>query len=286
MHSTSTKTALTQASLLLQRANSLLVLTGAGISVPSGIKPYRGPGGLYTSQPELQHIMTGANWQRNPESVWQAINQKRLAYQDASPNLAHKILAKWELDGRFSRFHLATQNIDGLHLKAGSLHCNQIHGNLWEMARPRLSPVAEGLAIDWMHGSDSPQRREALLKWSHTADAEIWRDDTIPFKKIPPYDDPRVRPNVVLFDEPYGSRLLATLDFIEHGCDLMLVIGCSGGVSIVDQLVDTLLKMRPSCNFIFINPSDHPDELLKACRLPMDAVEALATLDQILPPIS
>ena len=120
MQSSSSSIAITRTRLLLSRAKSVLVITGAGISVPSGIRPYRGKGGVYDTNPELQEIMTGPNLEKNPNTVWEELNRRRIAYKDATPNKAHEILAKWEHQNRFGRFHLATQNIDDLHPKAGT----------------------------------------------------------------------------------------------------------------------------------------------------------------------
>lgn len=107
-------------SAILTRAQRLLVLTGAGIAEESGIPTYRGPGGEYSVNPALPLTLSAETFSRNRDEVWKRIDEMRAKALAAEPNQVHRILAKWEREKRFAEFLIATQNIDGLHQKAGS----------------------------------------------------------------------------------------------------------------------------------------------------------------------
>ena len=115
-----------EAAEALKSRGKLIAFTGAGISVESGIPPFRGEGGIWTKYDpedlELDHFL------REPERCWRTI---RAVFYDftskAQPNDAHRILAKWEAEGRLK--FLVTQNIDGLHAAAGSKAIAEFHGS-------------------------------------------------------------------------------------------------------------------------------------------------------------
>ncbi|MDD5190532.1 MAG: NAD-dependent deacylase [Dehalococcoidales bacterium] len=122
-----------QAAKLILNSAYVLCLTGAGISVESGIRPFRGPGGLWTEFGEPP--MDG--YQRllqNPKKHWEEIARRGSrdsefvrALGEAKPNPAHLALAELEQLGILK--YLITQNIDNLHLADGSYHVAEIHGN-------------------------------------------------------------------------------------------------------------------------------------------------------------
>ena len=105
----------------------IVFLTGAGISVASGIPPFRGPGGFWNDQ-EIERCATAEALARDPEVVWRAFAPLREAAQKARPNAAHRVLA--EVEARHAGVHLLTQNVDGLHLAAGSRNVVELHGNI------------------------------------------------------------------------------------------------------------------------------------------------------------
>jgi NAD-dependent deacetylase len=112
---------------------AIVGLSGAGISVESGIRPFRGPGGLWTERGEPP--MDGyQRFMRDPKGHWEEIMQRRSGNADfartigeAKPNAAHIALAEMEKLGVLK--YLITQNIDNLHLAAGSKKVAEIHGN-------------------------------------------------------------------------------------------------------------------------------------------------------------
>ena len=118
--------AVQQAALALRDCKRLIAFTGAGISVESGIPPFRGEGGVWN------HYDSGAlelgRFRRDPAWAWPTI---RAVFYDftarAEPNDAHRILARWEAEGRLA--FLVTQNIDGLHSAAGSKALAEFHGS-------------------------------------------------------------------------------------------------------------------------------------------------------------
>jgi len=110
---------------LLQRANNVVVLTGAGISTESGIKDFRSQTGIYKLAPE--YILSLNYFYAHPEDFYQ-FAVENLYHPDAVPNKGHQILAKWEKEGKVKQ--IITQNIDGLHQKAGSQNVIEFHGTI------------------------------------------------------------------------------------------------------------------------------------------------------------
>ncbi|MDQ7800954.1 MAG: NAD-dependent deacylase [Armatimonadota bacterium] len=112
----------------IERAHRVAVLTGAGISAASGIPTFRGPGGLWEGvRPE--ELATPEAYARDPQRVWSWYAWRyRLAYQ-ARPNRAHELLVQLERD-KGDGFLLVTQNVDGLHARAGSQRLVELHGSL------------------------------------------------------------------------------------------------------------------------------------------------------------
>jgi len=139
--------------------------------------------------------------------VWAFIDELRVHTAAAKPNAAHQILAQWEQEGRFDRFMIATQNIDGLHQKAGSQRVSELHGSIWQMAEPRSGDYAEDEGFsDDMQDFLSGDNREALLrKWSVENQCEVWTNLDVPFKQIPPHADTNIRPTSCYTTSPMGT---------------------------------------------------------------------------------
>jgi NAD-dependent deacetylase len=110
---------------LIKNAKNIVVLTGAGISTESGIKDFRSQTGIYQMAPE--YILSLDNFYHNPAGFYQFAIEN-LYHPEARPNQGHEILAKWEADGKVSQ--IITQNIDGLHQKAGSKQVIEFHGTM------------------------------------------------------------------------------------------------------------------------------------------------------------
>lgn len=113
----------------VEESGSIVFFGGAGVSTESGIPDFRGTGGLYHQQyaypPET--ILSHSFFERNPEEFFRFYRDKML-FLDAQPNAAHRKLAEWEAAGKLQA--VITQNIDGLHQKAGSRRVLELHGSV------------------------------------------------------------------------------------------------------------------------------------------------------------
>jgi NAD-dependent SIR2 family protein deacetylase len=244
-----------QCATLLRKAKRLLVITGAGISAESGMPTYRGPGGLYEKEPEIQSVLSAEGLANEPHKLWKHINELRVRAAEAQPNPAHRILAQWEQGCRFARFLIATQNIDGLHQKAGSDRVSELHGSIWQMASPRTVDYTEDdqFSRDAQDLLASRNREPILRRWSQDNNQTVWENREVPFDSIPPCRSPEIRPNVLFFNESYGNRLIWVQDFIQRSPNVVLVIGCSGGVSVLERLLRLCLDANPGCTIVNIN---------------------------------
>lgn len=186
----------------LRAAPHILVLTGAGISAESGIPTFRGPGGLWKNyRPE--QLATPEAFARDPKLVWEWYAWRRSLVAAAEPNAGHLALAK--LEQRSSALLLVTQNVDGLHRRAGSHRVVELHGDLWTTRCVQC-------------GSES---READLG------------------ELPPRClkcGGLLRPGVVWFGEPLPSEAVTTAFAAASKADVVLVVGTSGVVYPAAQL--------------------------------------------------
>jgi NAD-dependent deacetylase len=110
---------------LIAESKDIVVLTGAGISTESGIRDFRSKTGVYQLAPE--YILSLDYFFRHPKEFYQFAIEN-LHHPDAVPNSGHEILARWEEAGKVN--HIITQNIDGLHQKAGSKNVIEFHGTM------------------------------------------------------------------------------------------------------------------------------------------------------------
>lgn len=114
----------------LTRAERVTVLTGAGISAESGVPTFRGADGMWKNH-RATELATPQAFARDPELVWAFYNWRRNLISKVTFNAAHKALV--ELERQVPHFTLITQNVDGLHLLAGSRNLLELHGNLWKV---------------------------------------------------------------------------------------------------------------------------------------------------------
>jgi NAD-dependent deacetylase len=131
-------------------ARRVVVLTGAGISTDSGIQDFRGPNGLWTRNPSAQAMFDIRTYLRDPEVRRQAwANRRANPAWTAEPNAGHHALAEPQARGRVRR--LLTQNIDGLHQRAGAIDVLELHGTMWQVVCMSCGgrwPTTEVLARD------------------------------------------------------------------------------------------------------------------------------------------
>lgn len=185
------------AGALFSKASFRVALTGAGISVNSGIADFRSPGGLW-SRFSPEEYATIDVFQRNPEKAWELYRELGKGLVGKKPNRGHKALA--ELERRSLLETIITQNVDNLHQHAGNTNVIEIHGD-----HQHLQCLECGNLLE--------------VTQEHYDMPEIPRCALCEF----PY-----KPNVVLFGEPI--RHLDAIDEIIHRTDLLLVIGTSAQV--------------------------------------------------------
>ena len=117
---------------LWRDSSRVVVLTGAGVSTDSGISDFRGPNGLWTRNPAAQAMFDIDTYMRDPEVRRQAwANRRQNPAWTAEPNRGHHALAALQRTGHLAT--LMTQNIDGLHQRAGSRDVLELHGTIWEV---------------------------------------------------------------------------------------------------------------------------------------------------------
>src|SRR5687767_15266801 len=112
----------------LRAARTVVVVTGAGVSAASGIPTFRGDDGLWRSF-RAEDLATPEAFARDPKLVWEWYDWRRGIVAAAEPNPGHRALV--ELEARATAFTLITQNVDGLHARAGSRAVVRLHGDLW-----------------------------------------------------------------------------------------------------------------------------------------------------------
>lgn len=113
----------------MNRKKELVVLTGAGMSVESGLSTFRGGGGLWDNH-KVEDVATPEAWKRNPELVLNFYNLRRKELLAVKPNAGHLALA--ELEKEYD-VKIITQNVDNLHEKAGSTNVLHLHGELMKV---------------------------------------------------------------------------------------------------------------------------------------------------------
>jgi NAD-dependent deacetylase len=117
-----------QAIALLEKSESLFVLTGAGVSAESGVPTFRGEDGLWRNY-SAQELATPQAFHENPNLVWEWYHWRQGLILKAEPNPAHHALVR--LEGIFKDFLMLTQNVDNMHFRAGSKKVLELHGNIF-----------------------------------------------------------------------------------------------------------------------------------------------------------
>jgi NAD-dependent deacetylase len=204
---------------LLCSAEQVLALTGAGISVESGIPAFRGAQGLWEKYDPMEFASIEA-FLDNPARVWAMLLELDELVRQARPNPAHQALARLERLGRLQM--VVTQNIDGLHQEAGSQRVVEFHG--------------------------SGRRLRCLSCHRLVGRGELMWD------ALPPRCGCGgiIKPDVVFFGEPIPERAAMTAMAMAHACQVMLVVGTSAVVAPASHL--PLLAKSAGATVVEINP--------------------------------
>jgi NAD-dependent deacetylase len=187
-----------EAARLLAEHRNAVVLTGAGISVESGIPSFRGAQGMWAKYDPMEYATLHA-FMKSPRKVWEMLSEMLSVCGDAAPNPAHAGLSSLEKTG-FVRA-VITQNVDGLHQAAGSRRVIEYHGNMEELI--------------------------CVYCWKRYPTRERWTPGTAPLCDCGEI----LKPNVVLFGEPIPWLAQEQAEEEARTCGVLLVVGTSAQVS-------------------------------------------------------
>jgi NAD-dependent deacetylase len=235
---------------LIAGAESVVALTGAGISVPSGIPDFRSPGtGLWerVDPMEVAHIDA---FERDPERFWSFYAQRFDVLAHKQPNDAHRALAGLERAGLLQA--VVTQNVDQLHRKAGTRELVEVHGSI--------------AGCVCLHCGAQVSREQAQSR--------IAADPA----GVPRCDDcgAPLKPQVVLFGEPLPERALTRAQELCARADVLLCIGSSLEVYPVAALPELTLARGGALAIVTKGPT--PFDGVAGVRLDGDVVEELQAL--------
>ena len=231
---------------LLRSARSAVVLTGAGISVPSGIPDFRTPGtGLWenVNPMEVAHIDA---WRRDPDRFWSFYSQRFASLRDKTPNPAHEAVAELERRGLIRG--VITQNIDRLHRVAGTERLIEVHGSIeYSVCMECGGKVALDKVVDQLTGADGAPECLACIS--------------------------PLKPDVVLFGEMLPERALSEAQALAADADLMLCIGSSLEVYPVAGLPSVTLGHGGRLALVTQGPTPYDSDV--EVKLGGDVVEEL-----------
>jgi NAD-dependent deacetylase len=208
---------------LLKRSKKILVSTGAGISAESGAPTFRGSQGLWDRY-KPEELATPEAFQRDPKKVWEWYDWRRQNYRTIDPNPGHFALA--QMESRFPQLRLFTQNVDGLHQRAGHQNVYELHGNIWN-----ARCISEN----------------TVQQFTET-----------PIPRLPPFCKcgSLLRPDVVWFGEPIPVEILELAFQTAARSDVFFSVGTSGTVQPAASLA--FIAKENGAIVVEINPEQTP----------------------------
>lgn len=210
----------------IEDAKKVCVLTGAGISAESGVPTFRGGGNsaVWKGMP-FDQISSARMVRENLAEVWEWFDYRRGVLQNCQPNAAHFTLAEWQ--NKFEDFTLVTQNIDGLHTRAGSEDLLELHGNINRSYCTKCEKRFQ------MNAGEVPHKPENCDECGA-----------------------KVRPDVVLFGEILPMEIFRKAEQKSRECDLFFIIGTSALVYPAAGLAE--IAKHSGAKLIEINPEETP----------------------------
>jgi NAD-dependent deacetylase len=228
----------------LRSARAAVALTGAGVSAESGVPTFRDAQSGLWSEFKPEELATPEAFLRNPKLVWDWYAWRREKVKAVQPNAGHYVLA--ELERRIPDFTLVTQNVDGLHQRAGNRNVIELHGNI-----TRVKCFDEGtVTADWRDTGESPPRCPKCGSY--------------------------LRPDVVWFNESLPEDAFQTAEAKTRGCDIFLSIGTSSVVYPAAMLPEIALGSHATV--VEINPEETPFTTLATFSLRGKSGEILPEL--------
>jgi len=261
----------------IRAGSRITVMTGAGVSAASGIPTFRaggseqlwspdddssyrrpaagvayGRGSAFGGRLRPEQLATAEAFARDPRLVWEWYAWRRELVAKAQPNRAHEVLAAWSR--RYEGFALITQNVDGLHERAGTRSVTRYHGSLWELRC-------------WDECAAAPER---------------WADETVPFAELPPrcpHCGGLARPGVVWFGEAIPAEALRAASGAAS-CGLFLAIGTSAVVYPAAGLAAEAASRGALT--VEINPEATPATTAVDLAIPGPAEQVLDSVERLL----
>ena len=221
----------------------IVFFTGAGMSAESGIPTYRGKGGIWAEYDYEDYACQRA-FDRDPEKVWDFHDKRRAAVRKCEPNPGHHIVA--EVQRRQPGTLVVTQNIDGMHQRAGATVAAELHGSLW-----RVRCDVENIVRDDESVPMNPRKCSCGAYW---------------------------RPDIVWFEDQLDHRVVRRAREALEACDLLVSIGTSAVVYPAAEL--PRIAVQRGAVTVEINLEDTPMTHLYKHRLRGKASDVLAELNR------
>ena len=207
-------------SLRIADFSRVVFFTGAGLSAASGVPTYRGKGGIWKSY-DYEKCACQEAFDRDPEYVWEFHNYRRSLVAKCEPTEGHRLIARYQAETPAA--WIVTQNIDGLHQRAGSQRVHELHGNLWQVRCDHCGYRAES--------------RDAPLTELRCPQCALYK-----------------RPNIVWFGDSLFPHVLEEVDAVLKQCDLLISIGTS---AVVYPAADMpIVAKRAGATLVEINPEE------------------------------
>lgn len=219
---------------IVEGSNRIVFFGGAGVSTESGIPDFRSETGLYKAKAEFgyppEYLISLTSFRRDPELFF-SYYKANMLYPDAEPNPAHLALAKLESEGKL--LSVVTQNIDGLHRKAGSKRVHELHGSV---LRNICTGCGENYGLDYILNEKNCQGGDG----NPTSVPKCKKCGGI------------VKPDVVLYEEALDTDVISAASADIRNADTLII----GGTSLVVYPAASYVNLFAGNNLVLINKGE------------------------------